>query len=389
MSASKAAQSKAAGQLGAVAMAFSAADHAFMARAVQLARRGLWTTRPNPRVGCVIVQAGEIVGEGAHLRAGEGHAEVLALQAAGARARGATAYVTLEPCSHHGRTAPCADALRAAGVARVVVAMEDPNPLVAGQGLARLQADGIEVSAGLLATEAEALNPGFIKRMRSGRPYVRCKLAASLDGRTALASGESKWITSAAARRDVHRLRARSCAIVTGSGTVQADNPALTVRDLDLPDLWPGQPLRVVLDSGLGTAPTAAVVQGEGQALILHANGASERAQRLSDAGARVERIAASVAGGIELGAVLQRLAELEVNEVLVEAGPTLAGGFMQAGLVDELVVYLAPHLMGHEGSPLLQLAGISTMASRLPLRLVDVRMVGDDLRIVAKPEAG
>jgi diaminohydroxyphosphoribosylaminopyrimidine deaminase/5-amino-6-(5-phosphoribosylamino)uracil reductase len=365
------------------APSFSADDHRFMARALRLAERGLWTTRPNPRVGCVIVRDGEVVGEGAHQRAGEAHAEVQAVAAAGARARGATAYVTLEPCCHHGRTPPCADALIAAGVGRVVAAMQDPNPRVAGQGLARLQAAGMVAAVGLLAAEAEALNPGFVRRMRDGRPLVRCKLAASLDGRTALASGESKWITSAAARRDVHRLRARSCAIVTGSGTVRADDPALTVRDVELPDRWPGQPLRVVLDSRLATAPGAAVVRGEGEVLILHAADASERAAALTAAGARVERIEAA-AGGLDLRAVLERLAALEINEVLVEAGPTLAGAFVQAGLADELVVYLAPHLMGHEGGPLLRLAGITAMDARLPLRILDVGTIGADLRIRA-----
>ena len=365
---------------------FSAEDYRFMARALQLAERGLWTTRPNPRVGCVIVRDGAVVGEGAHLRAGEGHAEVLALAAAGTAAQGATAYVTLEPCSHHGRTPPCTEALVAAGVKRVVAAMQDPNPRVAGQGLARLRAAGIATATGLLAAEAEALNKGFVRRMRDGRPYVRCKRAASLDGRTALASGESKWITSAAARRDVHRLRAGSDAIITGSGTVRADDPALTVRDVALPEFWPGQPLRVVLDSNLTTPPEAAIVHAEGETLILHAAEAPARAAALLKAGARVERMPAAAAG-LDLPAVLARLAALEINEVLIEAGPTLAGGFVQAGLVDELVVYLAPHLMGHEGSPLLQLAGISTMDARLPLRIMDVRMVGDDLRICARPE--
>lgn len=370
-------------------MRFSVADHHFMAQALRLAERGLWTTRPNPRVGCVIVRDGEVVGEGAHLRAGEPHAEVHALAMAGERARGATAYVTLEPCSHHGRTPPCAEALLEAGIGRVVAAMPDPNPQVAGRGLARLQAAGVETAVGLLAAEAEALNPGFVQRMRIGRPFVRCKLAASLDGRTALASGESKWITAADARRDVHRLRARSCAIVTGSGTVQADDPALTVRDTKLPAQWPGQPLRVVLDSRLRTSPQAAVVRGEGSVVLFHGvEAAPEAAAALAAAGARVERVATASAGGLDLGAVLASLAALEVNEALVEAGPTLAGAFLQAGLVDELVVYLAPHLMGHEGRPLLQLAGISTMAERLPLRILEVRMVGPDLRIRARPEA-
>ncbi len=366
---------------------FSADDHRFMARALQLAEQGLFSTRPNPRVGCVLVKDGRIVGEGAHLRAGQPHAEPLALRAAGEAARGATAYVTLEPCSHHGRTPPCADALIAAGVARVVAAMRDPNPRVAGQGLNRLREAGIAVESGLLEEQARALNPGFIKRMTQGLPYVRIKLAASLDGRTALASGESKWITSAAARADVHRLRARSCAILTGSGTVLADNPALTVRDVEPPAHWPGQPLRVVLDSALVTPPGAAVL-ADGGAMIFHDPAAAvERAAALAAAGARLET-APRREGSLDVEAVLRRLAQLEINEVLVEAGPTLAGTVLRYGLVDELVIYLAPHLMGHDGAPLLRLPGIETMADRVPLTITDLRRVGDDLRIVARPGA-
>jgi len=363
---------------------FSADDHRFMARALQLAAQGLYTTRPNPRVGCVLVKDGRVIGEGAHLRAGEPHAEVLALRQAGEAMRGATAYVTLEPCSHHGRTPPCADALIEAGVARVIAAMQDPNPRVAGQGLARLREAGIEVLAGLLEPQAQALNPGFIKRMSQGLPYVRLKLAASLDGHTALASGESKWITSAAARADVHRLRARSCAVVTGSGTVIADNPSLTVRDMELPAAWPGQPRRVVLDSALITPPGAAVL-GDGGAIIFHDRAAdAERVAALSAAGARLEAVARRE-GGLDPEQVLCRLAQLEINEVLVEAGPTLAGAVLRSGLVDELVIYLAPHLMGHDGAPLLRLPGIEVMADRVPLTVTDLRQVGPDVRITAK----
>lgn len=363
---------------------FSPDQHRFMNRALQLAERGLYSARPNPRVGCVLVKDGVVVGEGAHLRAGEPHAEALALGEAGEAARGATAYVTLEPCSHQGRTPPCADALLTAGIAEVVFAMEDPNPRVAGRGVERLRTAGLRVRGGLLADAARALNPGFVSRMSRGRPYLRVKLAASLDGRTAMASGESKWITSEAARADVHRLRARSCALLTGRGTVLADDPALTVRDFEPPAAWPGQPLRAVLDRELATPPEAAVLKEEG-ALIFHADGDPGRAAALQAAGARLERVAAPD-GRLDLGEVLARLAELELNEVLVEAGPTLAGAFLQAGLVDELVLYLAPHLMGSEGRPLVELPGLSAMADRLPLTITDLSRVGSDLRLIAEP---
>ena len=361
-----------------------------MARAVRLARAGLYTARPNPRVGCVLVRDGRIVGEGAHLRAGGPHAEIHALDAAGDDARGATAYVTLEPCAHQGRTPPCADALVAARVARVVAAHIDPNPRVAGQGLARLADAGIATASGLLAAEAEALNPGFVKRMRAGRPWVTVKLAQSLDGRTALASGESRWITSAAARQDVHRLRARSCAILTGAGTQRADDPALTVRlePDDLPDHFDHDlhaPLRVVLDPALGTAPDARLLQAPGRVLVLTAVDRPALAAALEAAGAEVLRVPGEPAG-LDLVAVLELLARREINEVLVEAGATLAGALLTEGLVDELRLYVAPTLLGDDARPLLRLPALASMAGRRELAISDVRRVGRDLRITARP---
>ena len=365
--------------------AFSAEDHQWMARALRLAERGLMTARPNPRVGCVIVRDGACVGEGWHARTGEAHAEVHALRAAGDAARGAIAYVTLEPCSHFGRTPPCCDALLEAGVAEVVVAMRDPNPTVAGNGLERLRQGGVRVREGVLEPGALALNAGFSRRMLRQRPWVRCKLAASLDGRTAMASGESRWITGAAARADVHRWRARSCAIVTGSGTVSADDPALTVRDVaGAADIPP--PLRVVLDSALTTPPSARLLAAPGPVLILTSSEDTGRRAALEAAGAEVERIATR-SGGLDLQAVLELLARRQVNEVLVESGPTLAGAFLDGGWVDELIVYQAPHLMGHQARPLLRLPGLETMAGRRPLMLLDVRQVGNDIRIMARPE--
>jgi len=369
------------------------ADYAWMSRAVGLARRGLYTTDPNPRVGCVLVRDGKPVGEGYHRRAGEPHAERNALAAAGARAAGATAYVTLEPCSHHGRTPPCAEALAEAGVARVVAAMQDPNPLVAGSGLKRLREAGIHVETGVLEDQARALNPGFIKRMTDGLPWVRCKLAMSLDGRTAMASGESQWITGEDARRDVQRLRARSSAILTGVGTVLADDPSLNVRlgaealgDSD-PDAWVRQPVRVILDSSLRTPPTARLLGLPGTTLILCVDERRERAADLEAAGARVQ-ILPEDRGRVGLRAALALLAEQEINEVLVEAGPTLAGSFVQAGLVDELIIYMAPHLMGDGARGLFSLPGLRRMADRVTLEIRDLRRVGGDLRITALPAA-
>lgn len=366
------------------------ADAAHMAEALALAERGRYTAAPNPRVGCVIVRDGRIVGRGWHMRAGEPHAEIYALQEAGTAARGATAFVTLEPCSHFGRTAPCTAGLIEAGVARVVSAMEDPNPLVSGRGFAQLRAAGVAVTNGVGEAQARALNAGFVRRMTLGRPAVMVKLAASLDGRTALASGESKWLTSPAAREDVHRLRAGAGAIVTGSGTVLADDPALTVRlpaarlqdpagrQLD----W-RQPLRVVLDARARCAPAARVFTGPGPAWWV--TGAA--ATPAGPPGVRQLTLPAPT-GGIELAALLQALGEAEINDVLVEAGPVLAGALLQAGLVDTLVLYLAPHLIGDTGRGLFTLPGIERMDQRVPLQIEQIRAVGPDWRIVARPVA-
>lgn len=359
-------------------------DIRYMSRALQLARKGLYTTDPNPRVGCVLVKDGGIVGEGWHERAGEPHAEVHALRVAGERARGATAYVTLEPCSHHGRTPPCSEALIEAGVTRVVAAMQDPNPRVAGQGLARLEAAGIVTEAGVLAAESEALNPGFIQRMRSGRPYVRCKLAMSLDGRTALASGESRWITGPAARADVHRLRARSSAILTGSGTLLGDDPSLTARIEGLDGNAVLQPLRVVLDTRLVTPPTAKLLGLPGRTLVLTANEDAARRQALEAAGAEVAVLPVRDER-LDPDAVLTLLGRREINEVMLEAGPTLAGAMLRAGLVDELVIYMAPQLLGDQARGLFHLPGLDTMGDRVALTIEDIRAVGPDWRIRAR----
>lgn len=366
-------------------------DRVHMARAIRLAVLGLYTAEPNPRVGCVLVRDGEVVGEGWHQRTGGPHAERLALAMAGEGARGATAFVSLEPCCHHGKTPPCTDGLIAAGVTRVVAAMRDPNPLVAGAGLARLRAQGIEVEVGLLEEEARRLNPGFIKRMEQGLPYVRCKLAASLDGRTAMASGESQWITSEAARRDAQFLRARSAAILTGVGTLLADDPSLNVRltAAELPGVAPAcqvhQPVRVVVDSRLRTPPTARLLSLPGKTLIACLEPTPGRAAPLEAAGAQV-LVTPPGPGGVDLAFLLRYLARQEINEVLIEAGATLAGAALQAGLVDEWVLYLAPHLMGDAGRGLCHLPGLELMRDRLPLVIRDVRMVGSDLRVTAMP---
>ncbi|HUL46148.1 MAG TPA: bifunctional diaminohydroxyphosphoribosylaminopyrimidine deaminase/5-amino-6-(5-phosphoribosylamino)uracil reductase RibD [Steroidobacteraceae bacterium] len=371
---------------------FSDFDRTAMQRALELAARGLATTHPNPRVGCVIARNGRIVAEGWHARAGESHAEVAALAAAGGRAAGATAYVTLEPCSHHGRTPPCVDALIAARVARVVYAVGDPNPQVKGQGAERLKAAGVAVEAGLLAPEAEELNAGFMKRMRSGRPWVRVKLAASLDGRTALANGASRWISSEAARADVQRWRARSSAILTGTGTVLADDPRLDVR---LPEETGGerrQPLRVVLDSSLRTPPQARLFTVPGEVLIVTAVPADDprwepRCAALAARGARIETLPA-VAGRVPLPSVLDRLGELETNELQVEAGPTLAGELLRQGLADELLLYVAPKLLGPSARPLLALPELTELDAAPTFTIAEVTRVGDDLRLRLKPRA-
>ncbi|WP_426662704.1 bifunctional diaminohydroxyphosphoribosylaminopyrimidine deaminase/5-amino-6-(5-phosphoribosylamino)uracil reductase RibD [Rhodanobacter aciditrophus] len=359
-------------------MSFTAIDHQHMAHALRLAARGLYTTQPNPRVGCVMAHGNEVVGSGWHQRAGEPHAEVFALREAGERARGATAYVTLEPCAHHGRTPPCADALVAAGVARVVIAAEDPFPQVDGRGVEKLRAAGIAVGVGLLREEARELNIGFFSRIERGRPFVRVKLATSLDGRTALAGGESKWITGEAARTDVQRWRARSSAILTGSGTVLADNPRLTVRQVEG---WAGSPVlpwRVILDTHLRTPPGSHVLDTTAPTLLMHAADAPVAAHL-----ATAERVAIAGHGGqLDLAAVLAELARREVSEVHVEAGPALSGALFAQGLVDELLLYVAPVLLGDQARPLLQLPPLATMADRWNLRLVDQRQVGADWRL-------
>ncbi|MBS1158298.1 MAG: 5-amino-6-(5-phosphoribosylamino)uracil reductase / diaminohydroxyphosphoribosylaminopyrimidine [Proteobacteria bacterium] len=361
-------------------MSFTAVDHGMMARALQLAEQGLWTTSPNPRVGCVLVRDGEIVGQGWHQKAGEPHAEVHALRAAGERARGATAYVTLEPCGHFGRTPPCAEALIAAGVGRVVTAMSDPNPLVAGKGLALLQAAGIATASGLLENEARELNIGFVSRMTRGRPWLRLKAAASLDGKTALQNGLSQWITGPDARRDGHAWRARACAILTGFGTVRDDDPQLNVRAVETSR----QPLRVVVDSRLETPLTAKILQG-GPVLLAGAVELPEKIAALRAAGADV-LILPNAAGKVELPALLEELARRGINEVHAEAGFKLNGSLMRAGLVDELLLYLAPCLIGDAANGLFNLPALTSLESKQQLQIRDLRMVGNDIRILARP---
>ncbi|MEP5764881.1 MAG: bifunctional diaminohydroxyphosphoribosylaminopyrimidine deaminase/5-amino-6-(5-phosphoribosylamino)uracil reductase RibD [Halieaceae bacterium] len=348
-------------------------DTEMMARAVQLARRGRYRARPNPTVGCVLVRDGAVIGEGTTQIAGANHAEIEALQAC-TDASGATAYVTLEPCSHQGKTGPCADALIAAGISRAVIAMRDPNPAVAGEGIAKLSAAGIAVDEGLLAGEAETVNPGFYQRMRGGRPRLRIKLAASLDGRTAMASGESQWITGPAARADVQKLRAESGAIMTGVGTVLSDNPALTVRDESL-DI-PAQPLRVIVDSRLRTPADAAILRQPGSTLLAYTHGDG---QALSAAGAELLQLP-EARGRVDLPALIGELAERQINDILVECGPRLAGALVEAGLADEIVVYMAPTLLGSNAQPLLELP-LDSMAQQRRLQVKDLRQVGEDYR--------
>ncbi|NOZ11482.1 MAG: bifunctional diaminohydroxyphosphoribosylaminopyrimidine deaminase/5-amino-6-(5-phosphoribosylamino)uracil reductase RibD [Gammaproteobacteria bacterium] len=351
-----------------------------MARALRLAQRGLYSTDPNPRVGCVIARDGEILGEGWHQRAGEAHAEVLAIKAAGDQTRGATAYVTLEPCNHQGRTPPCTEALIKAGVARVVMASNDPNPQANCGALQRLREAGIEVERGVMEAEALALNPGYVSRMTRSRPWVRIKMAASLDGRTAMASGQSKWISSAAAREDVQYWRARSSAILTGVGTVLADDPSLNVR-LDGVER---QPLRVVVDSHLSTPDSAKLFASTGGVLIVTTSDDKNYSERLRSAGAEVMLLPAST-GGVDLAEMMAQLGQQQINEVMVEAGATLAGALLTANLVDELIVYLAPHLMGNQARGMFNLAALEQLGDRIALDIVDVRPVGRDWRIQAK----
>jgi diaminohydroxyphosphoribosylaminopyrimidine deaminase / 5-amino-6-(5-phosphoribosylamino)uracil reductase len=353
---------------------FSAQDRAHMVRALELAARGLYTTDPNPRVGCVLTNAERVVGEGWHQRAGEPHAEILALRAAGAQARGGTVYVTLEPCSHTGRTPPCADALVAAGVARVVCCSRDPNPKVAGRGIDRLRSAGIAVSVGGLADAARQLNVGFFSRFERGRPFLRLKLAMSLDGRTAPASGAKLWISGEASRADVQVWRARSSAVLTGSGTVRADDPRMDVRLAYGP--WVRQPLRVVLDTTLRSAPGARIFKGDGALVFAAADAPQKSLDNLP-----IERVPRA-AGGLDLHAVMQRLSTLEMNEVLLECGPTLAGAFFASRLVDELVLYVAPQLLGADAAPLLRI-GAAALPALPAWEFRDQQRIGDDMRLI------
>ncbi|EXI78067.1 MAG: Riboflavin biosynthesis protein RibD [Candidatus Accumulibacter appositus] len=362
---------------------FTALDHAMMARALRLAERGLYSTTPNPRVGCVIVNNGLVVGEGWHLRAGEEHAEVHALRAAAGRAHGATAYVTLEPCSHHGRTPPCTEALLTAGVRRVVAAMPDPNPLVAGQGLAGLRAAGVLTEEGLLAAEARELNIGFVARMTRARPWLRMKVAASLDGKTALHNGASQWLTGADARQDGHRWRARACAMLTGIGTVRHDDPQLNVRGVEGLSSNSRQPLKVLVDSRLELALDARLLRGGG-VLVAAAVADSARIAALGQLGAEV-LLLPGPDGRVDLVALLAELARRGINEVHAEAGFRLSGALLGAGLVDELLLYLAPCLVGDAARGMFDLPALQSLAGKRRLLIRDLRSVGQDLRLLAR----
>lgn len=361
---------------------FSAYDHEMMSLALRLAEQGLNTTTPNPRVGCVLVKDGQIIGQGAHLKAGEPHAEVMALRDAEQKflksIKGATAYVTLEPCSHFGRTPPCADAFVDAGIARVVVAMQDPNPKVAGSGLKILAAAGVSVEHGLMEAQARELNVGFVSRMTKNKPYVRVKIAASLDGRTALANGESKWITGEAARQDVQQWRARSCAILTGVGTVLADNPQMNVRISNI-----RQPLKIIVDSQLRT-PVDANILKDGNLLVAYSQGSE--AQKLSLSAAGAELIQVGTKPQVCLKTLLSELAGRGINEVIVEAGQTLNGALLAAGLVDEFIFYYAPVILGTDAHGMLAIPALQSMHDKIALQIMDTRQIGKDLRVRAKP---
>ncbi|MDH3353947.1 MAG: bifunctional diaminohydroxyphosphoribosylaminopyrimidine deaminase/5-amino-6-(5-phosphoribosylamino)uracil reductase RibD [Chromatiales bacterium] len=356
-------------------------DRTHMARAIQLAERGFFTTHPNPRVGCVIVKEGLVVGEGWHQKTGGSHAEIHALEQASGKAQGATAYVTLEPCSHHGKTPPCADALINAGILRAIVAMEDPNPQVAGAGIAKLKEAGIEVTIGLLESEARELNPGFILRMSEGRPFVRCKMAMSLDGRTAMASGESQWITGGDAREDGQRLRARSSAIMTGVGTVLADDPQMSVRLAGHSDITP---LRIVLDPHLSTPISAKILQGDAPTLIVTAVDEPGIQQQFEEAGIEVISVPGR-SDTIDLAALMLVLAKREINEIHLEAGATLSGAMLREGLIDELNIYMAAKLMGSGARALFNTPGLDLLTDAVDLDIIDIRPVGIDWRIRAK----
>jgi diaminohydroxyphosphoribosylaminopyrimidine deaminase/5-amino-6-(5-phosphoribosylamino)uracil reductase len=360
-------------------------DNQMMIRALQLARKGRYRAKPNPHVGCILVRDGHVIGEGYTRPAGGNHAEIEALASTSGEekidATGATAYVTLEPCSHQGKTGPCASALIEAGVSRVVVALEDPNPEVAGQGLKMLRSAGIAVECGLLAKEAAALNHGFILRHTRGRGRVRLKMAMSMDGRTAMASGESQWITGPDARRDVHRLRGESCAVITGVGTVLADDCSLTARDLaaDIADLV--QPLRVVLDSNLRTPASAKVLDGCTATILCHDSSLSAPE---SPMGGEFLPLAHSSAG-LDLKQLMEELSQRQCNEILVESGPRLAGAMISSGLADEIIIYMAGSFLGSNARPLFELP-IETMASKIRLEIQDARRVGEDWRFTVIP---
>ena len=358
---------------------FSPADQQHMAEALRLAEKGLYTATPNPRVGCVIVRDGHAVGAGWHEKTGAPHAEVLALRAAGARARGATAYVSLEPCSHYGRTPPCVDALIEAGIARVVAAMQDPNSKVAGSGFARLRAAGIEVESGLMQDEARALNSGFVSRMSRGRPWVRTKIAASLDGRTALANGQSQWITGPEARRDGHAWRARACAVLTGIGTVRNDDPQLNVREVETTR----QPLKVLVDSQLQLPLSAKLLQS-GQVLVAAAVENKASIAALRDKGAEVV-VLPNAQGKVELMDLMRELARREINEVHVEAGFKLNGSLLREGLVDEILIYLAPSILGDTACGMFKLPELADLERKRLVQFGDVRTIGRDIRILAR----
>jgi diaminohydroxyphosphoribosylaminopyrimidine deaminase / 5-amino-6-(5-phosphoribosylamino)uracil reductase len=361
---------------------FTPDDHIFMTQALRLAEQGLYTSMPNPRVGCVVVKDDVVVGEGTHLTAGTPHAEVHALKQAGVRAMGATVYVTLEPCSHHGRTPPCAEALIKAGVQKVVVAMQDPNPLVAGQGIALIQAAGISVLTGLMQKQALALNEGFIARMAKSTPFVRSKIAASLDGKTALSNGVSQWITGAAARSDVQHWRARSCAVMTGIGTVLKDDPSLTVRELDIGR----QPISVVVDSHLRIPLDAKLLKNE-QVLIAFATDPENKAEQLVAKGVSLLCIP-NGEGKVSLTSLLRHLGSNEVNEVMVEGGEGLNGALMALKLIDELVIYYAPKLMGSDAKGMFAMPTLGTMQEVVSLNVIEVRQFGNDIRLLARSVA-
>lgn len=363
-------------------MAATGEDFAFMARALREAEKGLYTTTPNPRVGCLVVRDGKVVGEGWHRLAGEPHAEVHALAAAGALAHGATVYVTLEPCSHHGRTPPCVESLVAAKVGRVVAAMRDPNPLVAGAGFKRLREAGIPVESGVLEEAAAELNIGFVSRMQRGRPWIRLKIAAGLDGKTALENGVSQWITGPAARRDAHHWRARSCALLTGIGTLSEDDPRLTVREVHTER----QPLKVVVDSRLRIRPHARILR-EGRVLVATATDDAARLREIEAAGAEI-LLLPNKEGKVDLARLAQALGESAINEVTVEAGVNLNSALYRAGLVDELIVYYAPVLLGAQGRGMVELDGLDRLEDAPRLDIRDLRRFGADMRIIMRPAA-